>query len=354
MRKIIGVVAGITALILIWVLIADRVTPYTANARVKAYVVPIVPQVSGYVEKVHINNVDPVEGGQLLLQIDARPYEYALDAAQAELDIAVQSVGAGEASIGGAEAKVASAKTDLKNMEQQTARIFELEQKKVVSVAKGDDARAKLAAAKANLEEAEAELESIREQLGATDSENPQIRAASAKLGQALLDLEWTSVKAPTNGLVADLRVDEGTYARAGQPVMTFISIEDMWVEAYMTENNLGRIKPGAEVEIVFDMAPGRIFTGVVAGRAAGASSGQETAPGQLQKVESPRGWLRDPQRFPLIINLPDYGSSKAEGTVGLGVNSQADVIVYTGGNPIMNGLGALWIRLVAILSYAY
>jgi hypothetical protein len=65
--------------------------------------------------------------------------------------------------------------------------------------------------------------------------------------------------------------------------------------------------------------------------------------------VQSTRGWLRDPQRFPIVIVIPDY-----RGGYGLRVNSQADVIVYTGDNALLNGLAAVWIRLLSYLSYIY
>ena len=83
-------------------------------------------------------------------------------------------------------------------------------------------------------------------------------------------------------------------------------------------------------------------------------AAGEDVKPGQLPKVEKLSGWLRDPQRFPVIIKLEGFqGGRKASG-YKLRVNSQADVIVYTGDGWIMNTLGALWIRLVSVFSYVY
>jgi multidrug resistance efflux pump len=149
--------------------------------------------------------------------------------------------------------------------------------------------------------------------------------------------------------IITDLQVDTGYYAQAGQAMMTFIAIDDIWIEAYMTENNLENIVPGNEVDMVLDVRPGRIIRGKVISLGAGASIGDDTGPGELPKIQSTRGWLRDPQRFPIIITIPNY-----EGGYGLRVNSQVDVVVYTGENPILNPLAALWIRLLSYLSYIY
>ena len=80
-----------------WYLIADRLTPITSQARVRAYVVPIVPQASGYVADVSVEDNSLVEAGQEMMTTDQRPYKLALETAQANLDLAGQSVGANTA-----------------------------------------------------------------------------------------------------------------------------------------------------------------------------------------------------------------------------------------------------------------
>ncbi|MGI9484070.1 MAG: HlyD family secretion protein [Hyphomicrobiales bacterium] len=354
MRKFSITVISICLILFFWYLVADRLTPYTANARVKAYVVPIVPQVSGYVVEVKAKNNELMKPGDVLFQIDKKPYQLAIDDAKAALDLAAQDVGASSASVETAQARLAKAQTELSNVEVQAARIFQLEKQKLVPIAQADDARAKLAATKAQVDEAQAELEKAKEQLGSDDEKNPRIRAAVADLGNAELNFQRSTIYAPSLGVVTDLKVDMGSYAKKGTALMTYISVTDVWIEAYFTENNLGNIKEGDEVSLVFDVQPGRRYKGKIASLTVGASIGRESRAGDLPSVETKRGWLRDPQRFPVIIALTDYDPETTGEKIGLRVNGQVDAMVFTGDNGFMNSLGRAWMWFVSWLSFAY
>ena len=133
------------------------------------------------------------------------------------------------------------------------------------------------------------------------------MRAALAALQEARLNLERTTINSPGTGFIGGLKIDEGTYVNAGQPAMSFITVDDIWVEAYMTENQLSLMKNGDKAEIAFDAFPGRIYQGNVKSSGVGVSTGKKTDLGDLSTVEKNRGWLRDPQRFPVIIGLTDY-----------------------------------------------
>ncbi|MEO1016932.1 MAG: HlyD family secretion protein [Pseudomonadota bacterium] len=338
-----------------WHLVADRVTPFTTQARVKMVVIPIVPEVSGPVAAVAVTENQLVEPGDVLLTIDAEPYRIAVARAEASLQGAVQEVGADSAGIETAQARLSQATIDLDNVRAQSARIFELEKKGFYAVAKADDARAELAEAEAELNAAEAELERERAALGADDERNPRIAAALADLEQARLDLERTTLSAPTAGAALGQDVEIGLYARAGQPLMTFLSSEALWIEAYMTENNLGLVRVGQPAEIVLDMYPGQVFGGVVAGFSGAVSIGRDDdAAGELPTAQKSSGWLREAQRFPLIVRFADQDRAWVGNERRTQLNGQADVMVYTGGNGFLNMLGRFWVRLHAWMSYAY
>lgn len=149
---------------------------------------------------------------------------------------------------------------------------------------------------------------------------------------------------------MTDLAVDVGNFAATGQPLMTFIAIHDLWIAADFTENNLGNIKPGDPVEVVLDVQPGKIFTGTVRNIGWGVSTGNQTL-GALPTVDNDRNWLRDAQRFPVIVDLDEDVKASP---VGSRVGSQADVIVYTSDGFILNTIGKFYIRLVSLFSYAY
>ena len=338
-------------LLFAWYLVADRLTPMTDLGRVHGFVVPIAPRVSGIVESVNVEINQVVQEGDVLLQIDATDYELAIAQAEQSLEQAGQEVGANAASVASAEARLADAEANLSNTVAQTARTLEVERRGVVSRSEGDKARAQLAQARAQVDNARAELRRARETLGIEGDENPRLRAAALALTEARIDLERTTLRAPSFGAVTNITIDAGNYANAGTPLMTFISVREIWIEAAIRENGLGNIKQGDPVEIVLDSAPGRIFDGRVAGIGYGVQTGRNSG-GQgaaLPEVEQSSGWLRDPQRFPVIIHF--------EGEVPTGLRregGQADVIVYTGDHPLMNFLGRLWIRLLAFLTYAY
>jgi multidrug resistance efflux pump len=348
----------IIALLFIWYMVADRLTPYTASARMQAFVVAVVPDVSGFITEIPVKKNQLAETGDTLLQIETGRFEIAVEAAEAELELAGQDVGADTAAVATAAAKLAAARVALEQAQVQGARVFKLVEKGAFPKAKGDEWRGIVATAQAGVTEAEAELERAKQQLGSgDDADNPRVRRALAGLEQARLNLLRTTLTAPTRGYIGGLKIDEGSYVNAGQPAMTFISVDDIWVEALMTENNLGRIELGDKVELAFDAFPGEIFEGKVKSVAVGVSTGKATNLGDLPTVEKTRGWLRDPQRFPVVIETTNYkydvNTVLASG-LGLRHNSQADVIVYTGDHFFWNTLGKFWIRLMSLLSYAY
>jgi len=148
------------------------------------------------------------------------------------------------------------------------------------------------------------------------------------------------------------LKINTGTFAAAGQPLMTFLAIEDIWIEAHMTENNLAHVKAGNKVEIAMDAYPGQIFTGKVKSTAPGVSTGKAINLGDLPTAQQTSSWLRQPQRFPVVIETTDYQYSEDSG--GVRHNSQVDVIIYTGDGFFWNTIGKVWIRILSLFSYLY
>ncbi len=350
-RRMTLIVLAVCVVLFLWYLFADRFTPYTDIARVEAFVVPIVPQVSGKVIKVETGLNQIVKQDQVILQIDPQDYELAVQEAEADLDKADQEVGAGAAAVSSASAKLTDSQAELVQAQLDFDRVEGIyaQDAGAVSKAERDKTRTALAQAKSQVAAAEAELQKAKEQLGSEGQDNPRIKAALSTLKQARIDLERTTITAPTLGVVTDVRIDVGHYAQAGQPLMTFISSTDVWIQANMRENSIGNIKAGDSADIVLDVAPGRVFEGKVVGIGFGAGQGRNESLGTLRTIEGQQGWLRDAQRFPVII---DFADDSAFGLRRVG--GQADVTVYTGDNWILNGLGWLWIRLMSVLSYVY
>ena len=348
-RKITKYVLIVVAILFVWYVVADRIAPWTDQARVQAYVIPIVPQVSGRVIEVNVVKDQVVEPGHVLLKIDPSNYQLAVEAAEAALELAGQEIGAGTATVTTAQAGLVEAITNLEHAQTQSARVFELEKKNVMSKAEGDKARAVVKQARAQVDSARAELEKARQALGVKGEANPRIRSAIADLKKAQLDLSRTTIRAPSKGGITNLQVEEGYYASKGVPLMTFIEFDNVWIQANMRENNIANIKPGDPVDIALDVAPGRVFKGRVSSVGFAVDSASTGEVGGLASVESKSGWLRDAQRFPVIISFDD---DSASGLRRLG--GQADVLVYTSNNWIINPLGWLYIHLLSWLSYVY
>ncbi len=349
-RKWTLIILALCGVLLIYYVIADRITPYTTQARVNAVVVPVAPQVSGIVTHVAVKSNQFVEAGDLLFEIDRENYELAVEAAKANLQSARQATGASTASIDAAEAKVASAEANLLKAEQDVVRLRRIKQEDpgAISDRRVEMSEASYKAAQASVRAAEANLEQARQNLGESGDENFRILQAQANLEKAELDLSRTAVQAPEHGVVTDVRVDRGNFAQAGAPLMTFLTSSNIWVQADFTENNLGNIKPGDEVELVFDALPGKVVEGKI--RTTGFGVNVESAPlGSLPTISNDRQWLRDSQRFSVLVDfeLPD-----AEDRRGIRVGAQASVVVYTGGGLLFNSIAWLKMRLLSILTY--
>lgn len=341
------IVLGLIIAIFLYSIIADRMTPYTSQAIVQAYVVRVAPEVAGRVVELGVTDNQKVKAGELLFRIDPQPYQIALNQAAARVDGVGQKIGANTAAVTAAQERLTEVRAQRDNTVEQAKRILQLVEKGVYAKARADRAKAEIEAAEASVREAEAELEKAKEQLGPGGADNPELREAVAGVEKAQLDLLRTKVVAPMDGVVTNLQLTLGQFVGAGQAALTFIDARDVWLSANFRENSLERIVPEAPAEIVLDVFPGQVFDGKVENVGWGVSQGAVDPTTGLPKINAPMGLTRTPQRFPVRINLEqkDY-------LPGMRFGSQVNVIVYATGNPITNAIGALWIRLVALLTY--
>ena len=330
-------------------ILADKFTPYTSNGRIEAYVVPIVPQVSGVLTEVNVENNELVENGQVLAVVDSSKYQLAVHKAEADLEKAIQSSAVDMSGVTTAQARVAEAEANLENAKVKGERIIGLSKKGAASISRADDARSRIEASKAKLASARSELEKAKSKLGNTGKNNAQVKVALTALETAQLDLERSSITAPSGGIITNLTIDVGQYASTGSPLMTFISTKSIWIQADMRENSLVNIKRGNPVELVLDAAPGHVFNGEVISVGYGVSDNVNNTLGSLTTVQPTQGWLRQAQHIPVLIKFSD---DKSHGFKRVG--GQANVIVYTGDNVLLNTLGKIWIRLISFFSHVY
>ena len=351
-RKWTFILLAVALLLLTWYLVSDRHTPFTSQARVHALVVPIAPEVSGTIVSVDVKNNQQVKAGQALFQIDPERYQLAVQTAEADLQTARQSMGASTANVSAAEAALVSADANRIRSEKDAVRLQRIkdEDPGAISQRRIESAEASLLAARGQVDAAKANVEKAKQDLGQTGERNSRILQAQSALAQAELNLERTIVKAPEHGLVTDVRLNNGNYANASAPQMTFIAVDNIWIQADFTENNLGNINPGDRVKIVFDVLPGEVYSGTV--RELGFGVAVDSAPlGSLPTIKNDQSWLRSAQRYPVLI---DFDALTQSDITHLRVGSQASVVVFTGTNPLINTLANLQVWLDSILTYLY
>lgn len=345
------VTLGLLVCLVAYHLIADRVTPYTSQASVDTFLVQIAPDVSGTVIGVDIRDNTRVRKGQVLFRIDPAPFEIALRAAEASLAVTAQGVDTTAADLRVADAQLKRQRVDLAVSQQLGKIVLDLSAKRALAETAAIRARADIARSQAEIGKAEAEAQRARIRLGEVGSGNAQIAQALVAIEQARLDLQHTRILAPADGVVTNLRLAPGQFANRGQPLLSFIADGPRWVSAAMRENQLGRIRPGARAYVAFDDRPGEVFPARVEGVGWGIAQGGEAPTGTLPQVDTPAGWLREPQRFPVRIVLDS--SEDASRSLSLGRSgAQANVVILTRERSIMNPFARLWIRMVATLSY--
>ena len=299
-----------------WTVIADRLTPYTSDASVRAFVVRIVPEVSGKVVEVAVHDNQIVRTGDLLYRIDPTPFRIAVERAEAKLAAAGQAVGASTAAVDEAQAQLV----------QEIAQ-----------------------PAEAQVQRAQASLEQARQALGPQGADNPQIREGLAALEQARLDLTRTTLLAPGDGVVSNLQLNIGQFAATGRPALTFLDARLVWLQAFVRENSLEYIRPGVQAEVVLDVLPGRVLPARVESVSWGVGEGDVDSTTGLPKThQGTSGWLAPAQRVPVQLAF-----ETADGPPrGVRYNARASVILYTGEHPVFNSLAWLWIRVIAVLTY--
>jgi multidrug resistance efflux pump len=353
-RRVTLIVLAIGVLLFAWHLIAARLTPYTSQAFVQTFVVDIAPEVAGPVVTVEVEDNQGVKVGQALFRIDPVRFELAVRAAEAALDQAGQAIGISTAQVAAAQAELSAAEAALANVREQAARVFDLVKKGIYPKARADQAEAQLRTAQEDVSRAQADLEAARQQLGPEGADNPQIRSATAQLERAQLDLIRTTILAPTDGKITNLKLSIGQFVSVGTPVMTFIDINSVWMVADLPERSLANVQPGDRAEVAFDVLAGQVFAAKVESIGWGVSIGAgrtQVDSGGLPALSEEKGWVRTPQLFPVLLipETPLAGRVPA-GSVRLG--SRGSVVIYSGDNAIMNGLAALYIRIMSWLAY--
>lgn len=350
-RKIVLITLAVLLLLYTYHVAADRITPYTSQATIDTQLVQIAPEVTGQVVYVGVTDNGPVKKGQVMFRIDPEPFAIALSKAEADLSVALQGAEVSAVEIEVAQSSLQKQRVDLAASRQLGKIVIGLVNQRALAETNAIRARADISMTQADVQKAEAELERARQNLGAAGYDNPKVKQAVAALQQARLNLANSTVTAPADGVVTNLRLSAGQYVNQAQPLLSFIRSGPRWISAAMRENQLGNLKPGNKVLVTLDDNPGKLFPGRVDSIGWGVTEGDEAPTGQLPDVQAAQGWLREPQRFPVRVVLTPTNDGERPLAFGRS-GAQGNVMVFTDDSSILNPIGRLWMRVIAMLSY--
>ncbi|MHB1845703.1 MAG: HlyD family secretion protein [Deltaproteobacteria bacterium] len=377
---ILGVILGAVLIAIGIFLFATRNQVTTDDAEIEADVEPIAPRVGGPIVKIDVQDNQRVKAGQLLVEIDPSDYDAREKQAEAQLALAQaqaqgaeaglqitqaqatgglttaqaalsgSSVGvisakaqvdAARAALARAEAEAHRAQLDLKRTKQLFAdqavpqeRMDSAQIAADAASAQVAQARAQLAAAdefergaRSRVTEAEGRLgvaKPIEAQIDAAKAKasaaEAQVKAAEAALALAKLQLGYTKVAAPIDGMVSKLRLQPGELLSPGQPIAELVP-DQVYVEANFKETQIGDMKAGQRAEISVDAFPGRTLHGTVESLSGGTGARfsllpPDNASGNFVKVV---------QRIPVRIKLEEMPKE-----LRLAAGLSADVTVYS------------------------
>jgi membrane fusion protein (multidrug efflux system) len=225
----------------------------TDNAQVDGHIVPILPKVGGFVTEIRVEENQRVQAGDTLVVLDDRDYRARLAQAAADLAVALAGV-SNRARVGQAEAQVAQAEANAAKAHADLERLRPLAARDIVSKQQLDAAEAAARAADAAVAAAQAAL------AGA----DARVAAARAARDQAALNLSYTRITAPAAGVVTKKTVELGQLVQPGQPLMSVVPLEDVWITANLKETQIADVRPGEPVEFTVDAYPGLRFRGHV------------------------------------------------------------------------------------------
>ncbi|HYK10307.1 MAG TPA: HlyD family secretion protein [Gemmatimonadales bacterium] len=220
------------------------------NAQVDGHVVPILPKVGGFVASVRVQDNTPVKAGDVLVSLDDKDYRARLQQTEADLAVALASVSS-PARVGQAEAQVNQAQAAAQKAHSDLDRIQPLAAQGIVSSQQLDGAEAAARSADAALAAAQAAL------AGA----DAKVAAARAARDQAALQLSYAQVVAPVAGIVSKKNVEVGQLVQPGEPLMSVVPMDDIWVTANLKETEVADVKAGEPVDVTVDAYPGKHFS---------------------------------------------------------------------------------------------
>lgn len=300
----------------------------TEDAFVEAHIVQVSPQVAGRVTVVPVHNNEAVHKGEILLKLDPAPYQAAVRAAEAQVEAERAMIGALKAKYQALGAQITGERAQVAYLVRQVERNSSLAQKNVVTNARFDALKTELARARQQVIALEADRQQVVSQLGGKVglplNKNPDYMKAVAQLAQAKLNLGYTVVQAPADGVLGRVEARPGDMLAAGQSAFPLVETKHMWVRANFKETALTDLRPGQKATITVDSYPGHVWHGHVGSISPGSGEIFSLIPPQ----NATGNWVKVTQRIPVHIDIDNAASGPI-----LRAGMSAEVSVYVGHN---------------------
>ncbi|SHH39685.1 HlyD family secretion protein [Bradyrhizobium erythrophlei] len=259
-----GLVVVIFAAAVLYIIFRPRPDVRTADAYVTVHYATIAPRISGQVATVPVDDNDVVKTGQVLATLDPRDNQTAVAAAEAAVardrsrqDEISASVSRQPAIIAEQQAAVVSARARLAFAQADARRYDNLAATGAGTTQEHQRADSTLSQGHASLDSAEASLDAARRQLDVLKAQRSAaeaaVRADEAQLEQARLNLSYTRIRAPVDGMVGERSVQVGNYVGPGTTLMTVVPLDQVYIEANYREVALLHVRSGQPVTIHLD-----------------------------------------------------------------------------------------------------
>jgi membrane fusion protein (multidrug efflux system) len=304
----------------------------TDDAYVGGDVTDLAPKVSGLIARIAVTDNQAVVAGDLLVQIDDRDFKVAVTKAEAEVageHASLENLDATRnlqlALINEAQAGVTAANAQIILARENQSRYAILAAAQAGSEQDSQTAATALAEAQASAAKAEAALAAAQAQLAVIDTQKQQANAAlagaQADLAAAQLNLGYTQIRAPIDGVIGNRSAHTGGYAELGAQLLSIVPSNGLWVDANFKEDQLTQMRPGDRVTISADVLPGDKITGEVASLAPASGAvfsilPAENATGNFTKIV---------QRVPVRILLDGSAAQLGLLRPGLSVTASVD-----------------------------
>lgn len=307
---------------------------FTENAQVKQQIVPVHSRIQGFVKEIRFNEYSQVKKGDTLAIIEDTEFRFHLAQAEANYHNAItgkdamhNAIATTHKNISVTDASIEEARIRLENAERNYLRFKNLYEQKAVTKQQFDDMETNWSAAKARYEMLVQQKESVkavsREQNTRLGQNEAGIKLAEAAVELARLNLSYTVITAPCDGITGRKSLQIGQLVQPGQTIVEIVDSYDKWIVANYKETQTANITEGDEVEIEVDAVPGVTFKGIVRSisGATGASFSmlpQDNSAGNFVKIE---------QRIPVRINFAAGNDTEALNRVRAGMNVECKVI---------------------------